>query len=72
MEDRYEIDTNIGEELSLFDPNINDPDKMKCNKEKFLKFSQKKQIEILLNSLNVFITLLNDDLKDIWKRMDKI
>jgi predicted methyltransferase len=67
-----EIKMEIGETVQLYIWDEKEDEAKEITEEEFLKLKPKKQIEMLLDTIRYLHTALQDDLRSIWKRIDKI
>jgi DNA polymerase III delta subunit len=67
-----EIEMEIGESVQLYIWDEKEEEAKKITEEEFSKLKPKEQIEILLDTIRYLHSALQDDLRSIWKRIDKL
>jgi DNA polymerase III delta subunit len=72
METIKEIKMEIGESVNLYIWDEKEKEAKEITEKEFSKLKPKEQIEILLDTIQYLHTALQDDLRSIWKRLDKI
>ena len=67
-----EIKMSIGETVELYIWDEKEDEAKRITEKEFLKLKHGEQIEILLGTIRYLHSALQDDLRSIWKRLDKI